>query len=115
MRLEFFRRRILVLAFVVSLLFIAGGFIWALVALWGVSPVLIIHFTAGVGINEVGTPWLLGAVAVLALGAVCVNFLIAMELEKRGWFLSTLVTAVTVLFSVLIFAYFWSIIFVNYL
>ncbi len=115
MRLELLRRRIFVTAFVVSLLFVIGGLVWALVALKGVSPVLIVHFTAGVGINEVGTLWLLGAIAVLAVSAVCVNFLIAMELEKRGWFLSTLVAATTVLFGVLIFVYFQSIIFVNYL
>lgn len=115
MRLELLRRRIFVSVFVISILFIAGGLVWALVALWGVSPVLIVHFTAGVGINEVGTLWHLGAVGVLALSAVCMNFLIAAELEKRGWFLGALAAVVAMLFSILIFVYFRSIIFINYL
>lgn len=115
MILELLLRRIFIAAFSVSALFIAGGFVWALIALWGVSPALIIHFTAGVGINEVGAIWRLCAVAALAVSAVCVNFLIAMELERRGWFLGALIAAATVLFGVLIFMYFRSIIFVNYL
>ncbi len=115
MRFALARFKFLIGVFSGSMLLVLWGFLWAFFALRDVAQVLIIHFTADVGINQTGTFWHLGVIAILSASVVCLNFLIALELELRERLLGKVVTYFTLFFSILIFTYFRLIISVNYL
>ncbi|MBI3589693.1 MAG: hypothetical protein HY093_04780 [Candidatus Liptonbacteria bacterium] len=101
------------LSFVVSLVFVLGGWLWAYLALRTISLPLIIHFSNISGINQVGYAWDLAKVGLFGILVVMVNFLIAYELELRDKFLAKLASAFTLFLSILIFIYFAAIISVN--
>lgn len=110
---EVARRRLLTGIFTGSLLLIAGGWIWAGYALRGIGQPLILHFNDYVRINVTGGFSELAGFGVLSLFIVLTNFLIAIELEGRDWFLGKLTAFATAGMAALIFIGFAAIITVN--
>lgn len=105
--------RVVGLVFLLSLIFISGGMLWAYLALNAVSGPLIIHFNNLVGINQIGNLGDLFWLGATGIVAVVLNFIVAMELESRDYFWGKLLAAATLLFSLLIFIGFAAIISVN--
>ena len=99
--------------FLLSFLFIVGGWLWAFFALRKISQPLIIHFNDVLHINQVGSLNDLTIVALFGLISLVLDFLIALELEERDWFLGKLTAAFGLFFSVLLFIGFAAIISVN--
>ena len=110
---KFAKFRVVGTAFVLSMLFVAGGWLWVFLALRKNAQPLILHFSDAVGINQIGGLKDLSAVAVFGLAAVILDFLIAFELEARDGFLGKLTAAVGLFFAILIFIGFSAIISVN--
>ncbi len=107
------RHRLVAGAFGISLALAAGGWLWAWLALRNAEQTLILHFNNRSGINLVGGAGDLAGFGTLALVVVAVNFILALALEDRGWFLGKLLAAATLAFAVLIFIGFTAIISVN--
>ncbi len=107
------KHRAISIVFAASLLLVAGGWLWAYVALRGISQPLIIHFTHSGGINQVGDIRDLSNVGLLGAVIVLVNFGIAVALEERDRFLAKFVAAGTLFVAILIFIGFAAIIGVN--
>ena len=105
--------RVIGLLFLLSLLFILGGFFWAYIALREIREPLILHFNNLVGINQIGEIRDLLLIAITAFVVVAVNFFISLELEKRERFFGKLLAAATLFFATLIFIGFAAIISVN--
>jgi hypothetical protein len=101
-------------AFLGSLLLVAGGSMWAWVALQGIagSP-LILHFDDIEGITAVGGPGGFLFMGILGMVVVLFNFAIALELEERDRFLGKITAGMTFIFAVLLFVSFAAIINVN--
>ena len=96
-----------------SLLFSAGGFIWAYVALHNAGTEFVLHFNDIVGITSIGGFGLIGFMGVFGILVALVNGAIAFEFESRDPFSGKLIAALTLLFSILLFIGFASIIGVN--
>ena len=99
--------------FAASLALVASGTVWAYFALRGITQPLILHYTAGGGINQVGKLSdlaRLGGMAVIMLG---VNFLLALSLESRGVWWGKVIAVVSLIVATLIFIGFAAIISVN--
>jgi len=99
--------------FALSFIFVAGAMAWAYAALGKTSGLLILHFNNAVGINQIGGFRELVGAGVTGIVLVAVNFAIALELERRDWFLGKLLAAATLLLSVFLFIGFAAIISVN--
>lgn len=114
---EFFltakKHRLIVGVFAISFILVVGGWLWAWFYLQTIDQTLILHFNDRVGINFVGRIGDLTGFVVMALVAVIMNFILALALEDRGWFLGKLLSAATLAFAVLIFIGFAAIISVN--
>jgi hypothetical protein len=100
-------------AFALSFLFIVGGWFWTYIRMRGINQPLIIHFNNYAGITRIGNLTDLAAVGMLGLIIVLMNFLLALNLEERDWFLGKLLAATTLLMGILIFIGFAAIISVN--
>lgn len=99
--------------FGLSLSLVAGGWLWAWLYLRKIEQTLILHFNSLSGINLVGGVRELAGFGILALVVVAVNFVLALALEERDWFLGKLLAAATLAFAALIFIGFAAIISVN--
>ena len=100
--------------FLASLAFAVAGWVWAYVALRGVTNApLILHFDDLTGITAVGAFGNIMFVGFLGTAIVIMNFFIALEFEPRDRFLGKLAAAVTFIFAVLLFIAFAAIINVN--
>lgn len=110
---KFLKFRIVSGAFLASVFLIVGGWLWAFFALRKDTQPLILHFSDAVGINQIGGLGDLSAVAVFALAAVTLDFVIALELEERGAFLGKLLAVGGLFLAILIFIGFTAIISVN--
>ncbi len=107
------RFRVVSAAFALSFLFVAGGWLWAYIAMRKINQPLILHFNNYVGITQIGDLADLTYPGILGLVVIFINFLIAFNLEERDWFLGKLMAAATLFFSILIFIGFAAIISVN--
>ena len=99
--------------FLLALLFVLGGTIWAYVALSAAGETVILHFNSVRGITQIGSPVHLLWVGLTAMVAVFINFFICLELETRDKFLAKLLAIATLLWGLLIFIGFAAIISVN--
>ena len=93
-----------------ALALVLGGFIWALseIGLRGVqsfqgSAPLILHFNDIAGITEIGMRSTLAFAGIFAAFAVVINFMIALELDRRDRVLGKMVAALTLAAAVLLF------------
>lgn len=107
------KHRLTVISFGISAALIMSGWIWAWVYLRRVEQPIILHFSSLSGIDLVGRAEELVAPAVLGMTVVGINFVLAMTLEERDWFLGKLLAGTTLAFAVLIFIGFAAIISVN--
>jgi hypothetical protein len=107
------KHRLITAVFGVSFALAAGGWLRAWLYLRQVNQTLILHFNNVSGISLVGGVGDLAGFGVLALVVVGVNFILALALEERDWFLGKLLAAATLAFSILIFIGFAAIISVN--
>ncbi len=99
--------------FLASFALVLGGTLWAYFSLRNVSGPVVIHFNNLTGINLIGSYLDLVMAGTVGLIIIFVNFLIVLELEERDQFLGKLVTAATILVSILIFIALAAIISVN--
>ena len=107
------KHKLLSAVFLVSFGFIVGATIWAYVATKDINGPIVLHFNNIAGINQIGSFFDLLLVGITCVLVVIVNFFLALELEKRDWFLGKIVAATTLLASLLIFIAFAAIISVN--
>lgn len=110
---KLFRYKIPRVAFLLSLLAVLSGWIWAYFALRSVSGPLILQYQSALGINQVGYAGELARVGVFGFLVVAVNFLISTQLEERVPFWGGVASFMTVFLGILIFIYFAAIISVN--
>lgn len=99
--------------FLLSFLFVIGGWLWAFFALRKISQPLIIHFNNFLGITQIGGLNDLTIVALFGVISLVLDFLIALELEERDWFLGKLAAAFGLFLGILLFIGFAAIISVN--
>ena len=107
------KNRIVSIPFLISALFVGGGWIWAYFALRKIPQPLVIHFNNYVGVNQIGGLEDLGRVGIMSFVILLVNFTITLELEERDWFLGKFLAAASLFFGILIFIGFAAIISVN--
>lgn len=106
--------RVVSAVFLGALAFVVGGWVWAYVALRGITNTpLILHFDDLSGITAVGTLTNIMFMGFLGTVVVLVNFVTALEFEARDRFLGKLTAAITFIFAVLLFIAFTAIINVN--
>jgi hypothetical protein len=106
--------RLVSLLSLASLAFAAGGFFWALGALYaGASGPVILHFNDMQGITHIGTFGDIISMGILGIVIVVVDFFIALDLETRDNVLGKIVAVVTLLMAILLFLSFAAIINVN--
>lgn len=96
-----------------SLLFSAGGFLWAFLALRAAGSQFVLHFNDIAGITSIGSFGLVEFMGIFGILIVFVNGAIAFEFASRDLFFSRLIAVLTLVFSVLLFIGFASIIRVN--
>lgn len=99
--------------FITSAILILLGFLWAYLALKDIPQPLILHFGKEEGITDTGSAAGLLGIAVIGWVMVAMNFVVARELERRGFFWSKVVAHATLFLSLLIFIAFWVIVRVN--
>ncbi len=108
------RHRVVAATFFASLVFAAGGYLWAWLTLRNAgSGPLILHFDDLEGITSVGSFGALHFIGLFGIATVIVNFAIALELEERDLILGKIVAGITLLFAVLLFIAFTAIMGVN--
>jgi hypothetical protein len=107
------RYKVISAAFGLCFVLVGGGVLWAYVALKNVSGPLILHYNSIEYITQIGDLRALLAAGVFGLIALLVNFILALELKEREWFLGELLAAGSVFMSTLIFIAFAAIISVN--
>ena len=97
-----------------SIAFVVGGFLWAYFALRssGAGP-YILHFNDMEGITSVGGLADIVFMGVLGAAATVMNLFVALEFEARDRFLGKIVAGATLIFAVLLFIAFASILNVN--
>jgi hypothetical protein len=90
--------------FAAAFAFVIGGFGWALAALSarGGEP-LIIHFNDVSGITQLGGVADLWSVGILAMIAVAINYVIALELDARDSVMGKTMAAITLAVAILLF------------
>ncbi|HVO28894.1 MAG TPA: hypothetical protein VMT81_02860 [Candidatus Paceibacterota bacterium] len=97
----------------VALLFVLGGWVWALAALAGIRGLLVLHFSDIAGITAIGG---LGPVVFMgAFGALVVvmDFFLAREFDARDRVTGKFLAAMTLVFAILLFMAFAAIINAN--
>jgi hypothetical protein len=98
----------------ISILFALGGFLWAYFALHALgSGPLILHFEDIDGITAIGGLSQIVFMGVFGIVVTVIDGLIALEFESRNAFWGKLVAVMTLLFAILLFIGFASIISVN--
>lgn len=96
-----------------ALLLVAGGWLWAFLVLRDRPHSLILHWNDLINVNIKGDMGDLSGLGALSVLAVILNFKLALELDRRDWFLGKLVIGATFGFGVLIFIGFAAIVSVN--
>ena len=97
-----------------SILFVLGGFVWAYSILKQIGAnSYIIHFNDIDGITQVGSLQTLLFMGILGLIVAVMNAFVALELESRDHFLGKLTASMSLLFSILLFIAFATILNVN--
>ncbi|MEK7546685.1 MAG: hypothetical protein AAB536_00680 [Patescibacteria group bacterium] len=107
------RHKTVSIAFLLSFLFIIGGWLWAYFSLRKIQQPLIVHFNNSAGINQIGGLGDLAAVSAFGIVFLILDFLISLELDERDRFLGKLTAAAGLFLAVLIFIGFAAIISVN--
>ncbi len=94
---------------------VLGGMVWAIAVLAGTAAAnpLILHFDDLAGITHVGGTANLAILGVFGMVVVAVNTAIARELDGRNRIWSRFLTALTLVFAVLLFIAFAAIMNVN--
>jgi hypothetical protein len=113
MRQKVKKYKVTTLTFLLCLILVSGGTIWAYVTLHVSSQPLILRFSEYAGITTIGNIWDimgLGAFGILLVG---INFFLAINLQERERFLGKIITGVTLFLAVLIFITLSAIISVN--
>lgn len=86
-----------------AMLFVLGGMLWSYLAFRNITSPLVLHWTEGVGITQVGglsQPMGAGLVGIVM---VLINSVLAFELESRDPWLGKIVAAMTLVAAVLLF------------
>jgi len=96
-----------------SFALILGGTLWAYGALRSVKGLLILHYSNTSGIDYIGSFEELFKISAIGAIAICMNFILALELEERDMFLARLLAGASVFIGLLIFIGFAAIISVN--
>ncbi len=107
------RHRSVAAASFVSLLLVAGGWLWCYLVFRKTDQPLILHFNNLVGIDQVGGLGDLVPVGLFALVLTGLGSLLALELEEKDWFLGKFTAVAVFGFAALIFIGFAAIISVN--
>ncbi len=107
------KSKVLSAVFLISFGFVSGAVIWAYTATKDIEGPLVLHFNNIVGINQTGTFLDMLLVGITGAVMVILNFVLALELEARDFFLGKVVAAATLFLSILIFIAFAAIISVN--
>jgi hypothetical protein len=112
---KFLEHRVVTSLFGVALVFVLGGFLWAVIALMPIahSIPLILRFNDVDGITNVGGMGqiiFMGFFGVLVVG---MNYAIALEFDVRRPFFGKFLAGMTLAFAVLLFLAFAAIISVN--
>lgn len=110
---KFLKFKIITVSFAIGYFLVVLGWIWSFLALKGDKQPLILHFSNSGGISQIGGVKDLTTVAVFSLIFLTADFLLALELEERDWFLGKMLAAGAVFLSILIFIGFAAIIGVN--
>jgi hypothetical protein len=97
----------------ISLLFVLGGMGWAYFALRGLQAPLIVHFDDLRGVTQTGGLGIFMAAGIFGLIVVCLNAVVALEIESRMPFFGKFTAILTLVFAVLLFIGFSAIIGVN--
>jgi len=84
----------------------------AFLSLRAIQGPLVIHYTRG-GIDQFGSLWQVLGYGVVGWSIIIMNYLIALELEKRDWFWGKAISGVTLGLSILLFLALRAIISVN--
>jgi hypothetical protein len=87
----------------ISALLVAGGWVWAFVALRYTASPLALHFNADIGISQIGSLRNVSSIALISLVAVAADAIIGISLLERDRFLAWLTASAALLFSILIF------------
>lgn len=90
------------IVFSAAFTFVIAGWIWSWSRLHGASE-LTLHFSDYGGINKTGNMWDLHAFGILGLVMLFLDWLIAMTLEERDWFLGKLMASAGLTLGILIF------------
>ncbi|MEK9180596.1 MAG: hypothetical protein AAB897_04260 [Patescibacteria group bacterium] len=99
--------------FVLSFILVLGGALWAYFILSGSAAPLILHFNGLIGITQIGGAGRLLGVGIVGAIGVALNFVLAIELERREKIMGKLLAAGTLFLAFLLFLGFASIISVN--
>ncbi len=97
-----------------SVIFASSGFAWAVSAIGqsGAGP-YIIHFNDMAGITSVGDLGVILGMGIFGVVVSIMNFFISLALDERDGFLGKVVAGSTLIFAVLLFIAFASILNVN--
>ncbi|MEK7507823.1 MAG: hypothetical protein AAB602_01940 [Patescibacteria group bacterium] len=107
------KSKVLSAIFLASFGFVSAAVIWAYAATKNIDGLIVVHFNNSAGISQAGTFLDLFLIGITGAVMVVVNFILALELEARDFFLGKIVAAATLFFSILIFIAFATIISVN--
>lgn len=100
------------IAFALSITLVVAGWIWAWIRLRGAGSITL-HFSPYAGINHTGGMMDLHAFGLLGAVIITLNWLIAISLEERDWFLGKLMAFSSLVLGALIFIGFMVIMNVN--
>lgn len=110
---QIFRYRGVSAYFMIGLVLVLGGWVWAYEALKAIHQTLIIHFNNYAGIDQVGSVANLIPIGVFGIVLTFVNWFISLSLMRTAPTLGKVMTFITLFFDVLIFIVFAAIIGVN--
>ena len=112
---EAVRHKFVVVLSFVSFLLSLGGFLWAIVVLRGASRVtpLILHFNDVQGITQTGGMDLLIFMGIVGAIITATNGLLALAFDERDAAIGKFIAILNLVFSILLFIAFASIISVN--
>lgn len=110
---KMFRYKFQNLTFLLAVVLVFGGWLWAFFALRNLSDGIVTGFNSDVLINQIGSTSDFSAIGFFGVLMIFFNFLISTELESRDSRFAKGVALATVLLGVLIFIYFSAIIGVN--
>lgn len=113
MRQKVQKYKVTTLTFLLSLILVLGGTIWAYVTLHSSSQPLILRFSEYAGITNIGNIWDVMGLGAFGLLLVAINFFLAINLQEREKFLGKILTGATLFLAILIFITLSAIISVN--